>query len=56
MYDLGFGGMVASGDVFATIMFSKVPIAPDTADLFKVIGLNLNLALLPIARKPLFVE
>jgi hypothetical protein len=27
---------------------------PDTADLFKVIGLNLKLALLPIARKPLF--
>lgn len=51
---VGFGGMVASGDLFATIMFSKVPIAPETADLFKVIGLNLKLALLPIARKPLF--
>lgn len=50
---VGFGGMVASGDLFATIMFSKVPISPETADLFKVIGLNLKLALLPIARKPL---
>jgi hypothetical protein len=53
---VGFGGMVSSGDLFATIMFSKVPIGPDTADLFKVIGLNLKLAMLPIARKPLFVE
>ncbi|MGZ4810531.1 MAG: hypothetical protein ACXV7D_14500 [Thermoanaerobaculia bacterium] len=52
---VGFGGMVASGDLFATIMFSRVPIGADTADLFKVIGLNLKLALLPVARKPLFV-
>ena len=50
---VGFGGMVASGDLFATIMFSKVPISADTADLFKVIGLNLKLALLPVARKPI---
>lgn len=50
---VGFGGMIASGDLFATIMFSKVPISAETADLFKVIGLNLKLALLPIARKPL---
>jgi hypothetical protein len=51
---VGFGGMVASGDLFAMVMFSKVPISPETADLFKVVGLNLKLALLPIARKPLF--
>lgn len=53
---VGFGGMVSSGDLFATIMFSKVRIGPDTADLFKVIGLNLKLALLPVARKPLFAD
>ena len=50
---IGFGGMVASGDLFAAILFSKVHIPPQTADLFKVIGLNMKLALLPIARKPL---
>jgi hypothetical protein len=51
---VGFGGMVASGDLFATIVFSKVPIDAATADLFKVIGLNMKLALLPMARKPIF--
>ena len=51
---VGFGGMVASGDLFATIMFSKVPISAETADLFKVVGLNLKLSLLPMARKPMW--
>jgi hypothetical protein len=51
---VGFGGMLASGDLFAAILFSKVPISAETADLFKVIGLNLKLALLPVARRPLF--
>lgn len=51
---LGFGGMLATGDLFAAILFSRVPIPPATADAFKVIGLNLKLAILPLARKPLF--
>ena len=53
---LGFGGMLASGDLFAAIMFTKVPVSPDVADQFKVIGLNLKLAMLPIARKKLFSD
>ncbi|HYI12965.1 MAG TPA: hypothetical protein VEK57_28215 [Thermoanaerobaculia bacterium] len=51
---LGFGGLLASGDLFAVIMFSRVPITPDAADQFRVLGLNLKIALLPFARKPLF--
>jgi hypothetical protein len=51
---LGFGGLLASGDLFAAIMFSKVPISPDVADQFRVVGLNLKIAILPFARKPLF--
>jgi two-component system NtrC family sensor kinase len=51
---LGFGGMLATGDLFATILFSRVVIPPETADAFKVLGLNLKLAILPLARKPLF--
>lgn len=51
---LGFGGLLASGDLFAAIMFSKVPIPAGTADQFRVIGLNLKIAILPLARKPLF--
>ncbi len=53
---LGFGGMLASGDLFAAIMFTKVPVSSAVADQFKVIGLNLKLAMLPIARKNLFSD
>ena len=51
---IGFGGMLATGDLFALILFSRVEIPPPVADLFKVIGLNLKLAMMRIARKPLF--
>jgi len=51
---LGFGGLLASGDLFATIMFSRVAISPEVADQFRVIGLNLKIAILPFARKPVF--
>jgi hypothetical protein len=47
---LGFGGMLASGDLVAAVMFSKVQISRSTAELFSVIGMNLKLALLPILR------
>jgi hypothetical protein len=53
---IGFGGLLASGDLFAMILFSKVPVAPDTAEQFRVLGLNLKIALLPYTRKPLFPE
>lgn len=51
---LGFGGLLASGDFFAAILFSHVPIDSQMADLFKVVGMNLKVAFLPLARKPLF--
>jgi hypothetical protein len=51
---LGFGGLLASGDLFAVIMFSRVPISADTADQFRVVGLNLKIAIMRFARKPLF--
>ncbi len=51
---VGVGGMVASGDLFATILFSRVPISRETADSFKVLGLNLKLGFLPLISKPLF--
>ena len=53
---LGFGGLLASGDLFAAIMFSRVAISAAVADQFKVVGLNLKLALLPFVRKPLFAS
>ena len=51
---LGFGGIFSSGDLFSVILFSKVPISADVADQFKVIGLNLKVAVLPFVRKSLF--
>lgn len=51
---LGFGGLLASGDLFAVILFSKVPIPPGAADQFKVVGLNLKIAILPFVRKEIF--
>lgn len=51
---LGFGGLLASGDMFAVIMFSKVSITADVAAFFKVIGLNMKIAVLSLVGKPLF--
>ncbi len=44
---LGFGGMLPSGNLFAVVMFSKVPIIPTVAAMFQTISLNLKIALLP---------
>ncbi|HEX8173390.1 MAG TPA: hypothetical protein VF824_22840 [Thermoanaerobaculia bacterium] len=51
---IGFGGLLASGDLIVAILFAKVPITAEAADQFKVIGLNFKLAMLPFVRKPLF--
>lgn len=51
---VGFGGMLLTGDMYVAILFSRVPISVEVADLFKVLGLNLRVALLPVSRKPLF--
>ncbi len=44
---LGFGGILPSGDIFAIIMFLKVHISKETAELFKTLSLNVKLAVLP---------
>ncbi len=44
---LGFGGVLPSGDIFAVIMFLKVPVSKETADFFKTLSLNVKMALLP---------
>lgn len=47
---LGFGGLLPSGDMFAVIMFLKVPIAKEAADLFKTLALNIKMAVLPFEK------
>lgn len=44
---LGFGGLLPSGNLFATIMFSKVPISEEVALLFRPLTLSAKIALLP---------
>ncbi len=53
---LGFGGLLPTGDLFALILFSKVPITRAIAELFRTVALNAKLALLPFARGPVFEE
>ncbi len=43
---LGFGGMLPTGDIFVVILFSKVPIPRETAELFRTLALNVKMAAL----------
>jgi hypothetical protein len=51
---LGFGGLFPSGDLFATIMFSRVTIEAKAAQLLKPLALSVKLALLPHAHRAVF--
>lgn len=44
---LGFGGLLPGGDVFAVLMFCRVPVPRAVADMFRNAAMNLKLALLP---------
>lgn len=44
---LAFGGGLPDGDLFVTLLFSKVPISREVADMFGPLGLSAKLALLP---------
>ena len=48
---LGFGGLLPSGNLFAVIIFSRVPITPDVASRFRTISLGVTQALLPFETK-----
>jgi len=44
---LGVGGLFPSGNLFVVLMFSRVAISRQIAEMFKPLALNLNLALMP---------
>jgi hypothetical protein len=44
---IGFGGMLPSSNLFAVILFTKVPIPREIADLFRPLALSVKLAILP---------
>jgi len=51
---LGFGGILPSGNLFAIVMFSKVAIPRQTADMFKSLALSVKVAVLPFDGKTIF--
>lgn len=51
---IGFGGMLPSGNLFATILFTKVIIPEATAYLFKTMPLNIKMAIMPLDRANTF--
>jgi hypothetical protein len=53
---LGFGSLLPSGELFAVILFSKILIARETADLFKTMALCAKLAVLPFDGGALFAD
>jgi hypothetical protein len=51
---LGFGGLLPNGDLFAIIIFARVYIPGETAEMFRTLALGIKLAVLPFARGPVF--
>jgi hypothetical protein len=51
---LGFGGVLASGDLFVVILFAKVHIPPETTDLAKDLALDVKSALQPFVQDQIF--
>jgi hypothetical protein len=51
---VGFGGLLPNSELFATILFSRVPIERGIADLFRPLALNQKLALLPFVDRKVF--
>jgi hypothetical protein len=48
---LGFGGMLPHGEIFVVILFAKVTIPRETAELFRTLALNVKMAALPFEHR-----
>ncbi|WP_213804014.1 hypothetical protein [Granulicella sp. dw_53] len=53
---LGMGGLLPSGDLFVVVMFSRVRITRETAEMFRTLALSVKLVLLPFSGGRVFVE
>ena len=51
---VGFGGLLPTGDFFAVILFSRVHIRRESAELFKTLALSTRLALVSVAKTRVF--
>ncbi|MDX6474623.1 MAG: hypothetical protein QOH95_134, partial [Gaiellaceae bacterium] len=48
---LGFGGVLFSGDFYAVVMFSRVPIRASVADRIRVLSLATRVSLMPFGTR-----
>lgn len=53
---LGLGGLLATGELFALIVFAKVPISPGVAERFTPMALDIRQAILPFTDGPIFSD
>ncbi len=53
---IGIGGMLSSGSIFQLMLFTKVPVHRDTAELFRTLALNMKVAFLSLAGQPTFAR
>jgi hypothetical protein len=53
---VGFGGLLRSGDLFAVIMFTRVPVPPESAERFKSIALDVKSALFHFQQAEVFAN
>ncbi|GAC1592612.1 MAG: hypothetical protein NVS3B21_12500 [Acidimicrobiales bacterium] len=51
---IGCGGVLPSGDLFATILFTTVPVPRTTAEQFASLALSIKVAILPFVDGPVF--
>jgi len=52
---LGFGSMLPTGNLFALVIFSRVKIPRNIADMFKNIELHVRMAVMPFVSEKIFV-
>jgi hypothetical protein len=45
---LSFGGILPNGELFAVILFGRVTVTRETAEMFKTIALSVKMAVLPL--------
>ena len=53
---LGFGGLLPSGNLFAVVMFTRVPLPLETAQMFRTIALNVKMNVLRFAGGTVFAD
>lgn len=51
---IGFGGILPSGNFFTIIIFSKIPVSMQTAEMFSPLALSVKIAILPYDGKRIF--